>query len=63
MQELENKLSYRKLSLCRITVKTIEKILLKMQKKIPTAFFLYANSKCKMKDGISDLKVNQRDIL
>jgi hypothetical protein len=31
-------------------------------KKNPKAFFLYASSKCKIKDGSSDLKVDQRKI-
>jgi hypothetical protein len=33
-----------------------------MQKKNPKASFLHASSKCKIKDGISDLKVDQRKI-
>jgi hypothetical protein len=43
-------------------VKNFEKNIAKNAEKIPKAFFLYASSKCKSKDGISDLKVDQRKI-
>jgi hypothetical protein len=41
-------------------VRNIGKNIAKNAKKNPTAFFLYARSKCKSKDGISDLQVDQR---
>jgi hypothetical protein len=47
---------------CRTAVKTLEKNIAKNAKKNPKAFYLYANSKSKMKDGISDLEVDQRKI-
>jgi hypothetical protein len=43
-------------------VKTLKRILAKMQKKDPQATFLYASSKCKRNDGISDLNVDQGKI-
>jgi hypothetical protein len=46
---------------CRTAVKTIGKNIAKIQKKTK-AFLLYASSKCTIKDGISDLKVDQRKI-
>ena len=47
---------------CRTAVKNFEKNIAKNAKKNPKAFFLYASSKCKTNDGISDLKVDQRKI-
>jgi hypothetical protein len=43
-------------------VKNFEKNIGKNAKKNPKTFFLYASSKCKSKDSISDLKVDQRKI-
>jgi hypothetical protein len=47
---------------CRTAVKNFEKDVAKNSKKNPKAFFLYASSKCKTRDGIADLNVNQRKI-
>jgi hypothetical protein len=55
MQELEIKL--KSLSHCS---EKLRKNIAKNSKKNPKAFFLYASSKCKTNDGISDLKVDQR---
>jgi hypothetical protein len=58
MHELEIKLK----KVCRTAVKNIEKNIAKNAKKNPKAFFLYASSKCKSKDGTSDSKVDYRKI-
>ena len=47
---------------CRTAVKIFEKNIAKNAKKNPKAFFLYASSKCKTTDGISDLKIDQQKI-
>ena len=56
MQEIEIKLK----KICRTAVKNYEKNIAKNAKKNPKAFFLYASSKCKTNNGISDLKIESR---